>query len=59
LQVANVNRDATTMIRGLERMNSRFSSTPANCGYLEIGAALEALEAEESGLGAAFYWELT
>jgi hypothetical protein len=33
--------------------------TSGNCGYLEIGAALEALEQEEKGLGAAFYWELT
>jgi hypothetical protein len=32
--------------------------TSGNCGYLEIGAALEALEQEEAGLGAAFYWEL-
>ena len=28
-------------------------------GYLKIGPALEALEAEESGLGAAFYWTMT
>jgi hypothetical protein len=28
-------------------------------GYLRIGPALEALEAEEPGLGAAFYWILT
>jgi hypothetical protein len=32
--------------------------TSGNCGYLEIGAALEALEQEEKGLGADFYWEL-
>ena len=28
-------------------------------GYLKIGAAIEALEAVEPGLGAAFYWTLT
>jgi hypothetical protein len=28
-------------------------------GYLKIGHALEALEAEEPGLGAAFYWTMT
>jgi hypothetical protein len=28
-------------------------------GYLKIGPAIEALEAEASGLGAAFYWTLT
>ncbi len=29
------------------------------CGYLKIGPAIEALEQEAVGLGAAFYWELT
>lgn len=28
-------------------------------GYLKVGPAIEALEAEEQGLGAAFYWILT
>jgi hypothetical protein len=28
------------------------------CGYLKIGPALQALESEEEGLGAAFYWTL-
>ncbi len=28
------------------------------CGYLKIGPALRALESEEDGLGAAFYWTL-
>jgi hypothetical protein len=28
-------------------------------GYLKIGAAIDALEAEAEGLGAAFYWALT
>jgi len=30
----------------------------SGCGYLKIGPALRALEAEEEGLGAAFYWTL-
>jgi hypothetical protein len=30
----------------------------SGCGYLEIGPALRALELEEEGLGAAFYWTL-
>jgi len=30
----------------------------SGCGYLKIGRALRALEAEEEGLGAAFYWTL-
>lgn len=33
--------------------------TTGNCGYLEIGPALEALEDQEKGLGTAFYWQLT
>jgi len=28
-------------------------------GYLKVGPAIEALETEEAGLGAAFYWTLT
>ena len=28
----------------------------SGCGFLKIGSALRALEAEEEGLGAAFYW---
>jgi hypothetical protein len=28
------------------------------CGYLKMGPALDALEAEATGLGAAFYWSL-
>jgi hypothetical protein len=28
-------------------------------GYLKIGPAIEAMEAEAEGLGAAFYWTLT
>lgn len=30
----------------------------SGCGFLKIGPALRALEAEEIGLGAAFYWTL-
>jgi hypothetical protein len=30
----------------------------SGCGFLKIGPALRALEAEEEGLGAAFYWTL-
>jgi len=29
----------------------------SGCGYLKIGPAIEALEKESEGLGAAFYWE--
>jgi hypothetical protein len=29
------------------------------CGFLKVGPAIEALEAESPGLGAAFYWTLT
>ena len=31
----------------------------SNAGYLKIGPAIEALEEEAEGLGAAFYWALT
>jgi hypothetical protein len=30
----------------------------SGCGFLKVGPALRALEAEEEGLGAAFYWTL-
>lgn len=45
--------------RGLESSELAVLINSGNCGYLEIGEALEALEKEESGLGAAFYWQLT
>lgn len=32
---------------------------PAGSGFLKIGPALEAMEREHDGLGAAFYWTLT
>jgi hypothetical protein len=44
--------------RALEVNELAVLITSGNCGYLEIGVALEALEQEEKGLGAAFYWEL-
>jgi hypothetical protein len=31
----------------------------SGCGYLKIGPAIDALEEEAEGLGAAFYWMLT
>ena len=31
----------------------------SGCGYLKIGPAFRALESEEEGLGAAFYWTFT
>jgi hypothetical protein len=41
--------------------NGQLSATVAcgGSGYLEIGRAIEALEGEGQGLGAAFYWTLT
>jgi hypothetical protein len=44
--------------RALEVNELAVLITSGNCGYLEIGVALEALEQEEKGLGSAFYWEL-
>lgn len=32
---------------------------PEQCAYLEMGAVIEALEREDAGLGAAFFWTLT
>lgn len=45
--------------RALETSELAIMITSGNCGYFEIGKALEALEVEEEGLGAAFYWQLT
>jgi hypothetical protein len=45
--------------RGLETSELAVLISSGNCSYLEIGEALEALEQEEKGLGAAFYWQLT
>jgi hypothetical protein len=44
--------------RALEVNELAVLITSGNCGYLEIGAALEVLEQEEKGLGAAFYCQL-
>lgn len=43
---------------GLNTGQLAVSITCSGCGYLKIGPALRALEAEEKGLGAAFYWTL-
>jgi hypothetical protein len=45
--------------RALESSDLAVLITSGNCGYVEIGEALDALENEENGLGAAFYWQLT
>jgi hypothetical protein len=45
--------------RGLETNELTVLITSGNCGYFEIGDAVEALETEEKGLGAAFYWQFT
>jgi hypothetical protein len=43
---------------GLNTGQLAVSVACSGCGYLKIGAALRALEDEEKGLGAAFYWTL-
>ena len=58
LQIADV-IDRHGYERALETNELAVVITSGNCGYLEIGEALEALEKEEQGLGAAFYWQLT
>lgn len=45
--------------RELETSELAVMITSGNCGYCEIGEALEVLESEETGLGAAFYWQFT
>jgi len=55
LEVADVvGADSTGLSTGQLAISIHCSS----CGYLRIGPALRALEAEEEGLGAAFYWTL-
>ena len=44
---------------GLNRGQLAITIDCSGCGYLRIGPALRALESEEQGLGAAFYWILT
>jgi hypothetical protein len=43
---------------GLSTGQLAISICCSGCGYLRIGPALRALEAEKEGLGAAFYWTL-
>lgn len=43
---------------GLNTGQLTVSICCSGCGYLKIGPALRALEAEKEGLGAAFYWTL-
>ena len=45
--------------RALETSELAVTISNGNCGYVELGAAIEVLEHEEKGLGAAFYWLLT
>jgi hypothetical protein len=44
---------------GLEDGQVSVTIDCSGCGYLKVGPALEALEQEAPGLGAAFYWMLT
>jgi hypothetical protein len=44
--------------RALESSELAITINSGKCGYLVIGEALDALEQEEPGLGAAFYWQL-
>jgi hypothetical protein len=43
---------------GLNAGQLAVSICCSGCGYLNIGPAIRALEAEKEGLGAAFYWTL-
>ena len=58
LQVSDV-IDRFGYERALETTELAVTINSGNCGYVEIGAFLEALEAEQKGLGASFYWQLT
>lgn len=57
LQIADV-IEAYGYDRALESSDLAILISSGNCGYLEIGDAIEALETEALGLGAAFYWQL-
>lgn len=50
-------REGYSTKRVLGRLALTISS--CQCGYLQIGRAIESLEEEAEGLGAAFYWGLT
>ncbi len=53
--VAHRNGDDTPLTNGQLAVTVECGG----CGYLKIGPAIQALEEEVSGLGAAFYWILT
>ncbi len=58
LSVSDVaERDGYDVVLGKGRLAVTIECGGA--GYFKIGPAIEALEAEEAGLGAAFYWTLT
>jgi hypothetical protein len=58
LSVSDVaERDGEETLLGNGRLAVKIECGEA--GYLKIGPAIEALEEEASGLGAAFYWTLT
>ena len=58
LSVSDVaERDGADVLLGKGRLAVTIECGSA--GYFKIGPAIEALEAEEAGLGAAFYWTLT
>ena len=58
LQVSDVT-EVEGYDKPLENGNLLVTIECGSAGYLKIGPALEALEQEAEGLGAAFYWELT
>jgi len=55
LEVTDVVGEGST---GLSTGQLAITIECSGCGYLKIGSALRALESEEEGLGAAFYWTL-
>jgi hypothetical protein len=58
LSVSDVaERDGEDKLLGNGRLAATIESS--GCGFLKIGPAIAALEAEAPGLGAAFYWTLT
>ena len=50
--------DVAAVDEPLEFGKLAVSISCGGCGYLKIGPALESLESEAEGLGAAFYWTL-
>jgi hypothetical protein len=58
LSVSDVaERDGEDKLLGSGRLAVTIECS--GCGFLKIGPAIAALEAEDAGLGAAFYWTLT